>query len=160
MSRTIGEVEADHLVVERDDLRPVGVADVADVGVDGVDRGEDLVAPRRLARVEAHADQSVALGDQLAVPGAAVLLVEGDEFTARRHARGPAGLRLEHQRQKPGDLAVGRHQVTYQSCQPDCLGGQVAADRLLVGARGQVALVEDQVEDGEHSGDSGRDVLT
>jgi hypothetical protein len=66
------------------DLRPVGVADVAGVGVDGVDRGEDLVAPRRLAGGEARADQGVALGDQLAVPGAAVLLVEGDELTARR----------------------------------------------------------------------------
>jgi hypothetical protein len=37
-------VEADELVVEGDDLRPVGVADVADGGVHGVDRGEDLVA--------------------------------------------------------------------------------------------------------------------
>jgi hypothetical protein len=102
----------------------------------------------------------VALGDQRAVPGAAVLLVEGDELTARRHPRGPACLGQEHQRQQPGDLAVGRHQVTDQPGQPDRLGGQVAADRLLLGVRGQVALVEDQVEDGEHPGDPGREVLT
>src|SRR6266540_4300694 len=99
-------VEAGQLVVERDDLRPVGVTDVAGVGVDGVDRGEDLVAPRRLAGGEARADQGVALGDQLAVPGAAVLLAEGDELTGRRHPRGPAGLRQQHQRQQSGGLAV------------------------------------------------------
>jgi len=78
-------VEADQLIVERDDLRPVGVTDIAGAGVDRVDRGEDLVAPWRLAGGEARTDQGVALGDQLAVPGAAVLLVESDELTARRH---------------------------------------------------------------------------
>ena len=39
-------VEADELVVEGDDLRPVGVAYVAGGGVHGADRGEDLVATR------------------------------------------------------------------------------------------------------------------
>ena len=37
-------IEADELVVEGDDLRPVGVPCVAGGGVHGADRGEDLVA--------------------------------------------------------------------------------------------------------------------
>ena len=41
-----GGVEVDELVVEGEDLRPVGVAYVAGGGVDGVDRCEDLVATR------------------------------------------------------------------------------------------------------------------
>src|SRR3984957_13027041 len=39
-------VEADELVVEGYDLRPVGVAGIAGGGVHGVDRSEDLVATR------------------------------------------------------------------------------------------------------------------
>jgi hypothetical protein len=42
-----GGVEADELVVEGNDLRPVGVPYVTCGGVYGADRCEDLVATRR-----------------------------------------------------------------------------------------------------------------
>jgi hypothetical protein len=41
-------IEADELVVESEDLRPVGVPYVAGGGVHGADRGEDLIATRSL----------------------------------------------------------------------------------------------------------------
>ena len=57
----------------------------------------------------------MALGDQLAVPGAAVLLVEGDELTARRHPAGrgverllwPLGAVLQHDDMANTDNAPG-----------------------------------------------------
>jgi hypothetical protein len=73
-------VEADELVVEGNDLRPVGVAYIAGGGVHGVDRGEDLVATRSHPGGQALAHQPMALGDQRRVPGATVLLIEGDQF--------------------------------------------------------------------------------
>src|SRR5512140_3032441 len=70
-----GGVEADELVVEGDDLRPVGVAYVAGRGVHGADRGKDLVATRSHAGGQALAHQPVTLGYQRRVPGPTVLLV-------------------------------------------------------------------------------------
>src|SRR5918995_991785 len=78
-------IEADELVVEGDDLRPVGVACFAGGGVHGVDRCEDLVATRSHCGGEALAYQPTALGEQRRVPGSTVLLVEGDQFAARRN---------------------------------------------------------------------------
>src|ERR1700756_3768861 len=75
-------IEADELVVEGDDLRPVGVAGVAGGGVHGADRREDLVATRSHPGGQALAYQPVTLGDQCRVPGPAVLLAEGDQFAA------------------------------------------------------------------------------
>jgi hypothetical protein len=72
-----GGVEADELVVEGDDLRPVGLAYIGGGGVHGVDRGEDLVATRSRPGGQPLAHQPVALGDQRRVPGPTVLLVEG-----------------------------------------------------------------------------------
>src|SRR6185369_6145310 len=121
--------------------------------------GEELIAPRRLTRGETLANQGVALGDQLAVPGAAVLVLERDQLTARGHPRGPAGLGQEHQREQSGNLAIGRQKDPDQPGQPDRLGGQVAAHRFLRGVRREVALVEDEKEDDEDPGDPGWDVL-
>src|SRR6266852_6888233 len=75
---------AGELVVEGEDLRPAGGAYVAGGGVRGADRGEDLVAARSHPGGQALAHQPVTLGDQRRVPGPAVLLVEGDQFAARR----------------------------------------------------------------------------
>src|SRR6185503_13357946 len=98
----------DELVVEGDDLRPVGGAYVAGRSVHGADRGEDLVATRSHAGGQALAHQPVTLGDQRRVPGPTVLLVEGDQFATGRNPGGAAGLGEEHQRQQPGHLAVVR----------------------------------------------------
>ena len=118
-------VEADELVVEGDDLRPVGVAYVAGGGVHGIDRCEDLVATRSHPGGQALAHQPVPLGDHCRVPGPTVLLVEGDQFAARRNPGGAAGLDEEHERQEPGHLTVVRHQGPDEASEPDRLGGQV-----------------------------------
>ena len=46
-----------------------------------------------------------------------------------------------------------------QSGQPDRLEGEIAADGLLLGIRGEVALVEDEEEDRQDAGDPGGEVL-
>ena len=99
------------------------------------------------------------LVDQRRVPRAAVLLVEGDELAVRRDAGGAAGLGEQHQRQQPGHLAVVGEQRADQAGQPDRLGGQVGTHGVGVGAGREVALVEDEVQHGEHAGDAGRQVL-
>src|SRR5580692_8808270 len=152
-------VEADELVVEGDDLRPVGVAYVAGGGVHGVDRGQDLVTTRSHPGGQALAHQPMALGDQRGVPGPAVLLAEADQFAARRNPGGAAGLDQDHQRQQPGHLTVLRQEGPDQAGEPDRLGGQVVAHRIRAGTGRQVALVEDEEEDGEYAGDAGREIL-
>ena len=72
-------VEPGQLIVQRDHLRPVGVGRRGGVCVDGVDRAEYLVAAGSVDS-EAFPDQVVALGDQRAVPAAAVLLSERHEL--------------------------------------------------------------------------------
>src|SRR5450755_3620388 len=152
-------VEADELVVEGDDLRPVGVTYVAGGGVHGADRCEDLVATRSHPGGQALAHQPVTLGDQRGVPGPTVLLDEGDQFAARRNPGGAAGLGEEHQRQQPGHLTVLRHERTDQASEPDRLGDQVVTYGIGVGAGRQVALVEDEEEDGEYAADACREIL-
>jgi hypothetical protein len=127
--------------------------------VHGADRREDLVATRSHPCGQALAHQPVALGDQRGVPGTAVLFDEGDQFAARRNPGGAAGLGEEHQRQQPGHLTVLRHEGTDQACDPDRLGGQVVAYGIGAGAGRQVALVEDEEQDGEHAGVPCREIL-
>src|SRR5829696_8706131 len=99
------------------------------------------------------------LGDQRRVPGPTVLLVKGDQFAARRNPGGAAGLGEEHQRQQPGHLTVLRHEGTDQASQPDRLDGQDGTYGIGVGAARQVALVEDEVQDGEYAGNACREIL-
>jgi hypothetical protein len=89
------------------------------------------------------------LGDQGPIPGTTVLLAEGHELAARRDACRAPGLGEEHQCQQPGHLTVVRHEGTDQASEPDRLGGQVVTYGIGVGAGRQVALVEDEEEDGE-----------
>src|SRR6195256_6056882 len=99
------------------------------------------------------------LADQRCVPGLTVLLVEGDEFAARRNPGGAAGLGEEHQRQQPGHLTVLRHEGTDQASEPDRLGGQIVTYGIGVGAGRQVALVEDEEEDVKYARDTCREIL-
>ncbi len=114
----------------------------------GVDRREDLVAARSLARGEALAHQSMAFGDQRRVPCSTVLLVEGDQFAACRDPSRAAGLGEEHQGEQPRYLSVLRQQGADQAREPDRLGRQLETDRIGLGAGRQVALIEDEVQDG------------
>src|SRR5262245_5070282 len=101
----------------------------------------------------------MALGDQRRVPGPTVLLVEGDQFAAGRNPGGAAGLGEKHQREQPGHLTVLWQERTDQASEPDRLGGQVVTYGIGVGAGRQVALVEDEEEDGEYAGHASREIL-
>ena len=119
--------------------------------------GEDLVLPGTAGR-EALAHQVVALVDQLAVPAAAVLLVQRDELAAGDPRRTPR-LDEQHEREQSGDLRDVGQQLPQDPAEPDGLGGELLADRRGVGGGGQVALVEDEVDDGQHRGQPRRQVL-
>ena len=67
----------EELVVQRDDLRPVGVGRSVGVAVDCGDRGLDLIGPGRLRRRQAH--NGLSLGDQVTVPAVAVLVAQAHE---------------------------------------------------------------------------------
>ena len=90
------------------------------------------------------------LGDQRAVPAAAVLLVQRHQLAAGDPGRA-AGLGEQHQREQPGHLGLVGQQGAQDPRQPDRLGGELVADRRGVGRGREVALVEDQVEHGEHA---------
>jgi hypothetical protein len=83
-------VKTDELVVEGEDLRPIGVADVAGGDVHRVDRDEELIATRShtgSGSGQALAHQPMTFGDQFRVPGPTVLLVERDQFAETRAVR-------------------------------------------------------------------------
>ena len=69
----------------------------------------------------------MALGDQLAVPAAAVLLVQRHQLAAGDPDRA-ARLGEQHQRQQPGDLGDVGQQAAQDPGQPDRLGGELLAD--------------------------------
>ena len=62
---------------------------------------------------------------------------------------GPAGFNQENQRQKPVYFCLVRHQLGEEFAQSDGFGTQITAQEILSGG-GRVALVEDQVDHGEH----------
>jgi hypothetical protein len=95
------------------------------------------------------------LGDHGCVPGPAILLIERDQFPARRNPGGAAGLDQEHQRQQAGHFTVLRHEASDQASEPDRLGGQVVTYGIGVRAARQVALIEDKEEDGEYPREAG-----
>jgi hypothetical protein len=100
---------------------------------------------------QAFAHQPMTLGDQRRVPGPTILPVEGDQFAARRNPGRPAGLGEEHQCQEPGDLTVLGHDGVKKASEPDRLGSQVVTYGIRIRPGRQVALVEDEEEDGEYA---------
>ena len=64
----------------------------------------------------------------------------------------------QHQREQACGLGLVGHQRRHRPRQPDRLGAEIDADQL--GARGcRVSLVEQQVQDGEHTGGPFREQL-
>jgi hypothetical protein len=103
-------------------------------------------------------DQSVSRA-----PRPAVLLVEPHEFAVRRHAGAGSGLGEQHEREQAARLGpfggfIGQ-QVVHEAGEPDRLARELAADRVRPLARGEIALVEDQVEHGEHAVETARKVF-
>jgi len=64
----------------------------------------------------------------------------------------------QEQREQPQDLGLARHQPVQQPGQRHGLGRQVTPGRLPPGA-GQVALVEDEVDDRQHFSEPARELI-
>jgi hypothetical protein len=80
---------------------------------------------------EPLANQGVALGDEGAVPCAAILLAEGHQLPGSRHACRPPGVSEQHQGQQAGYLAVVREQSSQQAAEADRLVGEVDTHRIV-----------------------------
>ena len=138
-------VELDHRarlerLVERGDARPVG------------DRRDVLERDRRLHPVlvaRRAGGERAALLDLVRVPQRAVLVVEQHQPPVGVDARVAARVVQEHQREQPARLGPLGHQLGQQAAEPDRLRAQLAPHERLARGR-RVALVEDQVDRGEH----------
>jgi hypothetical protein len=116
--------------------------------VDGVDRRLDLVRAGLVAP-QALPDDGLAFGDAVAVPAAAVLVGQQHQLAVGGGAGGPARLDQQHERQQPHDLRFVGHELGQEPSQADGLRAEVVADEPVARA-GRVALVEDEVDDGQH----------
>ena len=95
-------------------------AAVSGVAVHGVDGRLDLVRAGLVA-AQAGAHDRLALGDQVAIPPAAILVGEQHQVTVRGARRLP-GLREQHEREQAGHLWLVRHEAREQAAEPDRLG--------------------------------------
>ena len=118
------------MVVELEDLTPVGVGGGRGVAVDGVDRGLDLERSRHVA-AQARPHQGLALGDERSVPLAAVLVGEQHDGSIGRDAGGAARLGEQQQGEQSEHLGLVGHQLGQQPGQADRLGAQLVAHEVI-----------------------------
>ena len=143
------------VVVELDDLAPVGVGGRGGVAVHGVDGGLDLERPGLVA-AQARPHERLALGDLVPIPRAAVLVGEQHERSVGRRAGRPAGVEQQEQGEQPHRLGLVGHQLGQHAGQPHRLLAEVVADEVAVAAGGPVTLVVDQVQHRQHGVHAGR----
>src|SRR3984893_12118157 len=122
----------------------------------GLDRRLDLIRPGLVA-LEAFSDDRLAFGDEAAIPEAAVLVGQKHKVAVRVGSSGPTRLDEQHQREQPLDLRFVGHQLGQQPSEADGLAAEVLSDQSVARAR-RVALVEDQVNDGQHGATAAREV--
>ena len=92
------------------------------------------------------------------VPLPAILLVEEHELPARTGAGVAPRVLEEHEREQAGDLRLVRHQRAEDACQPDRLGAELPPHERLARGR-RVALVEDEIQRGEHGAEPVRQLV-
>jgi hypothetical protein len=112
--------DREQLVVQSDDLRPVGHLDRGSVRMHRVDGCLELIGTRLVA-TKALVDDRLTLLDQGPIPSCAVLLAEQREGTVGPRSRGATRLGQEQQRQQAGRLWLVGHQRGEDPCQPDRL---------------------------------------
>ena len=137
-------IGADEDVVERDDLRPVGRRRRRRLGVHRGDRRLQRVRTEPPQR-QGALDERRSFRDLIAVPRDAILIGEQNQLAVGRRARGAARLVQQHQREQPDRLGL-RQQLDQQPSEPDRLARQIVPRQRLA-RRGEVALVEHQVDD-------------
>ena len=116
------------------------------------DRGLQLVGPRA-AQAQRAVELGAALGQRAGVPARAVLVGQRDVAPVAADAGVAARVVDEHERQQAGGLGVVGHQLGEQAPEADRLRAQLGAHQAVAGA-GRVALVEDEVDDGEDAGEA------
>jgi hypothetical protein len=137
-------------VIQQADLVPVGVLIIGRLRVQRGDGRLDLVGTGPTQRQRA-VEQPGGLGDQRPVPAGAVLVREPDQPPPPvEPGRGP-GFVQQEQGEQAEDFGLAGHQPVQQPGQRYGLRRQVPSGGLPARA-GQVALVEDQVHDGQHLG--------
>ena len=142
------------LLVERGDLHPVGRGRVARGRMTRGDRGLHLIRAG-LTAAERGIEEIETVGDRARVPLGPVLFLERDEVARGVEAGAAAGIGQQEQREQAEGLGLVRHQRDERAGEPDRLRAQLDPHEL--GARGRgVALVEQQVENGEHGARSFR----
>jgi hypothetical protein len=134
--------------VERRDLLPVGGLRMPGLGVERGDRRLQLVRPAATP-AERRLQGRQALGDRVALPAPAVLLLERHERAGGIDPGGPPRIVQEHQGEQALRFRLLGQQLDQQPAEADRLAAEVGANQAIgLGAR--VALVEDQVDDAEH----------
>ena len=133
---------AGELVVESRELRPVlGLLDVQ--GRNGRLEHVGVAAAERERTVE----RGSSLRDLVEIPARAILVAKQDD-RAVGDARLAPGVVDQHECQEPLHLRLVGHELGERAPEPDRLDREVSA--------AAVALVEDQVDDGEHRGEAVR----
>ena len=126
------------------DLWPVGLGGILRVVMQRRDGCLRLILADRVG-AQCRRDQPYPLADLPSVPQFTALARQRNQLTVRSGAGGTAGVGQQHQREQPGNLAVGRDQRVQHPGEPDGLGGKLRpVDALAAAAR--VPLVEDQVQ--------------
>lgn len=120
--------------------------------MDGVDGCQKLIPAGWAPAGDPLAHQPVPLSDEGAVPRASVLFVERHELARGGHASRAAGIGEEHQCEQSGDLALIGEVRAKQAAEADRLIGELGAHRVAVSGP-EVALVVDQVDHCQHSGE-------
>jgi hypothetical protein len=114
----------DELVVERENLAPVGLCCCGRVAVHGVDRGLNLIRPRRIAR-EAASDERLTLSDERAIPAVTILIGEQHEVAVGRHAPRAPRVDEQHQCKQTHHFRFVGHQLVQLPSETDGLRAQI-----------------------------------
>ena len=104
-----GGGKLEQVVVEGDNLRPVGLVEGCCVGVHGADRGLELVGAG-LVSAQTAADDRLAFFDPSPVPACAILVAEQHERAVGSRARRASGFGQEQQGEQAGNLRLVGHQ--------------------------------------------------
>src|SRR5690349_10826778 len=129
----------DQPVVEEHDLAPVRGRSGRALGVDGGDSRLKRVGTEAVRRERVFGERN-AFGDLLTIPSGPILLLEQDQFSVRRRARGAARLLEQHEAQQAHHLRF-REQLDQQPAQTYRLPAQLGAGWLR-----RISLVEDEVD--------------
>ena len=125
--------------------------------MEGGDGGLDLIGAGA-GMAHGLVDEGEALGDQGAVPEAAVLVVQQHQRALGIEAGGGAGMLQQHEGREAHDLGLGGVEAQQQAGKPDRLlrqglaHGRAIRERIAA-AGGGIALVEQQID---HGGDGGQ----